>query len=71
MALQLGQQGSVVLLMTVDAAGVVSSVEVKQTSGSSILDHYSVDFVKRHWTVEPGAPGRLFQATIKYELVSN
>jgi protein TonB len=68
---ELGQQGSVVLLLTVDAAGVVTSVEVKETSGSSILDHASVDYVKRHWTVAPGAPGRLFQATINYVLKSN
>ena len=70
MAEQLGQQGSVVLLLTVDDAGVVASVEVKQTSGFSILDRYSVEFVKRHWTVEPGAPGRLFQATINFQLVT-
>jgi protein TonB len=66
MAEQLGQQGSVVLLLTADEAGVIISVEVKESSGSSILDHAAVDFVKKHWTVPPGGPGRLFQARIDY-----
>jgi len=47
---------------------VITSVEIKETSGSSILDRASVDFVKRHWTVPPGPRGRLFQATINYIL---
>jgi protein TonB len=71
LALESGQQGSVVLLMTVNEAGVVTAVEIKETSGSSILDHYSMDYVKRHWTVDAGAPGRLFQATLNYVLVPN
>jgi protein TonB len=68
MARQLGQQGAVVLLLTADEAGVMISVEVKESSGSSILDRAARDFVKRHWTVSPGAPGRRFQATINYQL---
>ena len=70
MAKQLGQQGTVVLLLTADEAGVLTAVEVKESSGSSILDHAAADFVRRHWTVSPGTRGRLFQARIDYKLTS-
>jgi len=70
LAEELGQQGTVVLLLTADEAGVIISVEVKESSGSSILDHDASDFVKRHWTVSPGARGRLFQASFVYKLTS-
>ncbi len=68
MAEDLGQQGTVVLLLTADEAGLIMAVEVKESSGSSILDHASAEFVKKHWTVSPGARGRLFQAAINYKL---
>jgi TonB family protein len=68
MAEELGQQGTVVLLLTADEAGVIISAEVKESSGSSILDHAAADFVRRHWTVAPGAKGRLFQEKIDYKL---
>jgi protein TonB len=70
MAEQLGQQGTVELLLTADEAGLIVSAEVKVSSGSSILDRSSVEFVKRHWTVSQGARGRLFQARINYKLTS-
>ena len=70
LAQDLGQQGTVVLLLTADEAGVIISAEVKESSGSSILDRDASDFVKRHWTVSPGARGRLFQATFIYKLTS-
>jgi TonB family protein len=66
MAEQLGQQGTVVLLLTADEAGVIIAAEVKESSGSSILDHAAADFVKKHWTVPTGERGRLFQARIDY-----
>lgn len=68
MAEQLGQQGAVVLLLTADESGVILSVEVKESSGSSILDRAAADFVKRHWTVSPGARGRLYLAKIVYKI---
>jgi len=68
MAQDLGQQGTVVLLLTADEAGVIISAQVEQSSGSSILDRAAAEFVKRHWTVAPGARGRLFRAPIKYQL---
>jgi TonB family protein len=70
MAEQLGQQGTVVLLLTADEAGVIIAVELKESSGSSILDHAAADFVKKHWTVPQGGRGRLFQARIDYKLTS-
>jgi TonB family protein len=70
MAEQLGQQGTVVLLLTADEAGVIIAVEVKESSGSSILDHAAAEFVKKHWTVAQGERGRLFQARIDYKLTS-
>jgi TonB family protein len=70
MAEQLGQQGTVVLLLTADEAGVIIAVEVKESSGSSILDHAAAEFVKKHWTVAEGGRGRLFQARIDYKLTS-
>jgi TonB family protein len=66
LAQDMGQHGSVVLMLTVDEAGVVISAEVKEPSGSSILDRATLEFVKKHWTVSPGARGRLYQATITY-----
>ena len=68
MALKLGEQGTVVLLLTVDDSGLVESISVKQSSGSAILDRSALEFVKRHWIVPPGKGGRLFQATISYQI---
>jgi periplasmic protein TonB len=66
MALKFGQQGTVVLLLTVNDSGLVESVTVKETSGSAILDRSASEFVKRHWIVPPGKTGRIFEATISY-----
>jgi TonB family protein len=71
MAEQLGQQGSVELLLTADEAGVIISAEVRESSGSTILDSATTNYVQRHWTVSPGANGRLFQAKITYKLTSD
>jgi protein TonB len=68
MALKLGEQGTVVLLLTVDDSGLVESISIKETSGSAILDRSALEFVKRHWIVPPGANGRLFEATISYQI---
>jgi len=71
-ALEQGQQGSVVLLLSVDDTGVVKGIELKESSGSSILDRSALDFVKRHWVVPPGQEGaRTYEATINYRLKPN
>jgi TonB family protein len=67
-ALEQGQQGTVILSLSVDESGSIASVEVKQTSGFPLLDRGALEFVKRHWTVPPGAGARLFEATINYRL---
>ena len=66
-ARQTGQQGTVVLWLTGDESGGIVAVEVKSSSGSSILDRASVDFVKRHWRLPAGA-GKFFQTSITYQL---
>jgi len=68
-ALEQGRQGSVLLQMTVNDAGAITDIEVKQSSGSSILDHSALDFVKRHWSIPSGKGTRVFEATIVYKLV--
>jgi protein TonB len=67
-ALEQGQQGSVMLRMTVDEAGLIKTIEVAQSSGFPILDHSALEFVKRHWTVPPGTGSRIYEATINYKL---
>jgi TonB family protein len=67
-ALQLGQQGTVTLLLTVDDAGKIVSEEVKESSGSVILDRSAEDWVKRHWIIPPSSGGHLFLAPIRYQL---
>jgi len=67
-ALQLGQQGTVILLLTVDDAGRVVSAEIQETSGSVILDRNAQEWVRRRWTIPPANGGRLFLAPIHYKL---
>jgi protein TonB len=70
-ALEQGQQGSVTLRMTVDDAGLISTIEVVQSSAFPVLDHGAMDFVKRHWTVRPEKGTRIYEATINYKLQMN
>jgi protein TonB len=65
-ALDQGQQGRVLLLLSADEAGNIISVEIKESSGFPILDRSAVDFVKRHWAVPKGV--RLAEAPINYRL---
>ena len=67
-ALEQGQQGSVTLRMTVDDAGLISTIDVVQSSGFPILDRSAMDFVKRHWTVPPEKGTRIYEAVINYKL---
>ena len=67
-ALEQGQQGSVTLRMTVDDAGLISTIEVTQSSGFPVLDRSAMDFVKRHWTVPPEKGTRIYEAVINYKL---
>jgi protein TonB len=67
-ALEQGQQGSVKLRMTVDDAGLIKTIEIAQSSGSAVLDHSALEFVRRHWTVGGGNRTRIYEATINYKL---
>ena len=68
LALEHGQQGVVGLLITADATGNITLVEVKASSGYPFLDRSTLDFVKRRWTAPPGAGPRSFEVTIRYRL---
>jgi len=70
-ALEQAQQGSVTLRMIVDDAGLISTIEIAQSSGFPVLDRSALDFVKRHWTVPPEKGTRIYEATINYKLQTN
>jgi periplasmic protein TonB len=67
-ARQWGQQGTVVLLLTVDDVGAVTSVIVKTSSGSAILDRDAAKWVKHHWIQPPINGSHVFQTSVKYVL---
>ena len=70
-ALQTGEQGTVVLLLRGDETGRVISAEVKESSGFPVLDHATVDFIQRHWRLPAGSGGRLFRTSVTYQLQLN
>lgn len=64
-----GEQGTVTLLMTPDPNGRVASVEIKSSSGFPVLDHATVDFIRRHWVLPSGgSTNQLFQTSITYQM---
>jgi protein TonB len=67
-ALEQAEQGTVVLQMTADAAGTITSIQVKESSGFPVLDHGAMDFVKRHWTLPAGTTNQLFETSITYKI---
>lgn len=68
LAQQLGQQGTVMLQFTVDDVGKISTVSIKESSGSSILDRDALSWVKRHWIQPPIDGCHIFLAPIRYQL---
>jgi TonB family protein len=70
-ARETGEQGTVRLLLGGDAAGNVVSVDVKESSGFPVLDHATVDFIKRHWRLPTGDSNRVFETSITYLLQLN
>jgi len=70
-ARELGQQGDVKVLLTVNDAGKVISTEIKESSGSAILDEAAQNWVKRRWIVPPANGGHLFLVTFQYHLKPN
>jgi TonB family protein len=70
-ALQTGEQGTVILLLTGDDAGNVISADVKTSSGFPVLDRATVDFVKKHWHLPTDTSARTFQTSFTYQLQLN
>jgi len=70
-ALQTGEQGTVVLELTGDGAGNIVSVDLKESSGFPVLDRATMDFIKRHWQLPAATGTRLFQTRITYKLQLN
>ncbi len=70
-AIQHGEQGAIVLLLSGDAAGNVVSVDVKESCGFPFLDRVAAEFVKNHWHLPSDAGTHLFQTTITYKLQLN
>lgn len=68
LAKQLRQEGTVILTMIADERGLITSIQVSQSSGSGILDHSALEFVKRHWILPPGVAGQIYEAPIRYVL---
>ena len=71
LALEEGQQGTMLLRLGGDAAGNVISVDVKESSGFALLDRSTVDFIKRRWHLPVSAGSQLFQTRITYKLQLN
>ena len=67
-ALSNHQQGTVTLLLIAGETGALMDVQVIASSGHAILDRNTREYLKRHWTVSPGLPGRKYQASIQYRL---
>lgn len=55
LALQRGYQGTVIVNFTVQPSGEISSVEVAQSSGFTILDDAAVNTIRKYWRFAPGA----------------
>jgi protein TonB len=70
-ALQEGQQGTILLLLGGDASGNVVSVDVKEASGFQLLDRSTVEFIKSHWHLPVGSGSQLFQTRITYKIQLN
>lgn len=71
LAMQSGEQGTIVFLLGGDAAGNVVSVDVKRSSGFPFLDEATAEFIKTHWHLPTNTGTRLFQTSITYKLQIN
>jgi protein TonB len=60
-------EGTVVLLVTVESSGTPSSVEVRTSSGHTVLDNAARDHLRRNWHW-PSGESRLFVVPIKFVL---
>jgi len=63
LALRMGYQGKVVLLITVDPSGIVTSVQIKNSSGYKILDDAALQHVQTHLRLR-NPPGEVRHHTL-------
>lgn len=73
MARRLGQQGTVILAITVGTDGSVSAAQVATSSGFPELDQAALDWVKSHWRYKPAMQGGIAvpsatKAAVKFDL---
>jgi TonB family protein len=68
LAMQTGEQGTLILLLKSDASGNIASIDVRQSSGFPYLDHATVEFIKTRWHLPTDSGARLFQTSITFKL---
>ncbi len=68
MALELRQQGKVVVEVTVDDEGKVIKTALHGSSGYPFLDQAAEDWVRHHWTIPPQSGSHVFLAPFNYIL---
>lgn len=66
-ALKLRQQGTVTLLVLIDADGTAITSKLHQSSGSDLLDRHTLLYVKKRWKWPPGEP-RQYYVPVEYRL---
>lgn len=71
MALAEAEQGSVSVAMTVDDAGAITQISLKESSGYPILDRSTLEFIKRHWHILPVNGSHAFESTITFKIAVN
>ncbi|MBS0275912.1 MAG: energy transducer TonB [Proteobacteria bacterium] len=72
-ARRLGEQGTVILAITVAADGSVSAAQIATSSGVPELDQAALSWVKAHWRYKPAMQGGVAvpsstQAAVKFDL---
>jgi periplasmic protein TonB len=53
MARRLGHEGVVLLKLTISPLGIISAVDIENSSGYAELDRTAVEWVKTHWRYRP------------------
>jgi TonB family protein len=61
-----GEHGSVTFLITADKSGTVADIKVEQSSGFPDLDKYTLNQIKKRWTLPTGDTNQLYKTTINF-----
>lgn len=67
-AMQQGMKGEMVILINVDAAGLVTNVEVEKGTGYPRLDNHTVSHVRRRFTFSSADSPRTYRLPVAYDL---